>query len=777
MVIYNPGLDRKIGQKTFFQKLKNMFDPCCKENSELPIWAPKNSIISLPSTHEPWDFMTEDEAEPPIRSKAGTYRWQGVALSKYRPSTETRWSPIQTGILKTKKGPIPLLSPKVCQELAYVGLLTPDSHYLEGEKIELQFLPARAGIYEIELKGIRGFKAINKFASENHCLFKEGLPVGEYRARVRWIPPLDTERAQAWSAWSIPTKFTVHPKRQRSRVEELRIYEHKLSLISDRDVRGVPTITDPWTFPPACPLDEEIRWFRMPCYEGSTVLLNEVADYYRDPMGYYLDCIQRLLDKGVVFFTWHDLLDGRIGSTERGVVLQFDVDGGPLSMERLARELMWLGVRATVMMHREAHDWYVYQIEELDLNYLKGAEKKGWAVGYHNNSIGNVQRLERIGDYGPEILQEAQNRFRADVQILRREFNIRSFTHHGGNVLNLKTPVPDDLDLVCVDKPFNPDLWKIIRSAFSDGGFFSRPCSLREKVETLTTGIHFFRCHPVKYGNFTPPFDIPPLDPKDAVKRGYPDDMETARLIEKEVRKQNRWLYFRDKYRIKQRLNCSSPDKPISSGFEPFSVVRSRAEAFRNQRREHFLREYPWIEGDPRVFWWRMLETYGPKDGEVLNVGALPPQQCEETTAFLGHGIKVLEMDIDVNREPDLVCDITQAPEDQNGRFSGTFLFGLPYFHSPSLAIEACSRLTRPGGVGLFGMAAAYTHPFRGGLWKPETRPVWRKELEPLQNIGLKGLLWSFDQECIEALFVPWDNVQIEFFSHYWFVVCRKRSI
>ena len=195
----------------------------------------------------------------------------------------------------------------------------------------------------------------------------------------------------------------------------------------------------------------------------------------------------------------------------------------------------------------------------------------------------------------------------------------------------------------------------------------------------------------------------------------------------------------------------------------------------RKRRRPTFLRLYPWSEGDPRVFWWRMLDAWAPKSGEILNVGALPPDQKDEHENFLSTGVVVKDVDIDSGRMPDFVFDICEAPESFNDRFAGIMLFGLPYFAYPSKAVATCARLTKSGGVGLFGFVAD-THPARGSLWHPKSRHLWRKEKEPLTNIGLKANLWAFDQESLSELFKSWGGFEFEFMGHYWFVVARKES-
>ena len=77
--------------------------------------------------------------------------------------------------------------------------------------------------------------------------------------------------------------------------------------------------------------------------------------------------------------------------------------------------------------------------------------------------------------------------------------------------------------------------------------------------------------------------------------------------------------------------------------------------------------------------------------------------------------------------------------------------------------------------MSLFGFAAD-THPIRGGLWDPTMRPVWCREREPLGNIGLKGLMWSFTEQSIAELFAGWTEFEFEFFSHMFYVVARQPS-
>jgi hypothetical protein len=170
-----------------------------------------------------------------------------------------------------------------------------------------------------------------------------------------------------------------------------------------------------------------------------------------------------------------------------------------------------------------------------------------------------------------------------------------------------------------------------------------------------------------------------------------------------------------------------------------------------------------------------MLDAWVPKTGTVLNVGSLPPDQKSEINAFLASSVIVSDLDIDADRHPTFLADVTEAPEALDCYFDAILLFGLPYFAAPSRAIAATYRLAKPGGIGLFGFAAD-TNPTRGSLWHPRDRHLWRQQREPLGNLGLKGNLWAFDDEGLPELFKSWDEVQFEFMNHYWFAVAHKHG-
>lgn len=532
--------------------------------------------------------------------------------------------------------------------------------------------------------------------------------------------------------------------------------------MADTDALGTTIITDPTAWPPAHSPGQ--RWFRTHVAEGGSLLLNEQPEYYADPFGYYLSCVEALRDKGAAFITWHDVLDQEIPDG-LAIILQFDVDGGPRSFVRLADRLRDVGVRATAMVHRRARDWYRYDLEDLDVSWLQGLENDGWAIGYHNNSIGNVQGLEGMGNYSPAVLEAAAESFANDVAFLRGHFDLRTFTHHGGNHLNRLTPVPADAP-VCVDRGPNPSLWEHIDSSFSDGGFVSRPTTLQQRCRAHETGLHFFRNHPVKYANYQPPFDLPPLDPSEAPPS--PDqDLEAMRRESAAV--STRWLQARLEHRLADRLTEDTPTKPLTDRLVDHEALEPHLATFMARRKPQVRRQYPWPPGDPRAYWWRLLATFGTSARRVLNVGALPADRRDETTAFLRPDAVVTELDIDPGRQPDVLGDIAAPPDELRGRFDLVLLFGLPYVSNPAAALRGCLDVLAPGGTALLGGAGA-THPSRGGRWFPDSRPIWRDDLPPIEHPTLRGQLWSFDATSVAQLVDGVDGAVTESWGHYWWI-------
>jgi hypothetical protein len=290
--------------------------------------------------------------------------------------------------------------------------------------------------------------------------------------------------------------------------------------------------------------------------------------------------------------TWHELLDAQVSDRSRAILLQFDLDAGARSMVRLAQELLAAGVTANLMIHRRARHWYVYDLEELDIEYFQSLEHAGWCFGYHHNALSNLIGFAYAGAPASEMVSRAQQLMREDVATLRRYLDVRTLTHHGGNVINWRVPVPDDLDVVCVDRRFSPDLWLGIDCKFSDGGFLSRPGPLSTFVEGLGDGLHFLRCHPIKYGNYVGEPDAPAFTarkadiPKPEIVRAK---VATGGDDLSEVEKQVLWVEQRAEQRQGIFLSSGSIYKPLSAAFSDQPEMARRIETLRACRRASFL--------------------------------------------------------------------------------------------------------------------------------------------------------------------------------------------
>lgn len=650
----------------------------------------------------------------------------------------------------------------------------PTSHYIVGDTINALILPALDCEYEVKLYPLpSSLHASNLILNGNKIIIKAELPPGTFYLRARSRLTNLAHGLSSWTEWSSPLSFQVHCSDDN--LWPLWIHDHKFSLSLERSIDNSYTLIDPDFIPPNAENinSSELKWFPTYVFEGATPLFNEDSDYYKDPFVYYFTCIDYLLSMGAKFITWDDVIAGSTNSAPLEILLQFDIDAGLMSMRRIYEGLRSRGIKATVMTHFTGHYWYSYDLSCDDIAWMKDAESNNWCIGYHNNSLSQV-----IGNSSDPIdgsaLKLASKVFSDDVNSLRKHFSVNTYTNHGGNVRNNLVVAPSSLDVKGVDRYVSPEFWNGIDSMFSDGGFLSRPASLRQKVSSITNGTHFFRNHPFKYANYSLTGDVGPK-----AKHLAPSMYGTQSKISNDYlpgsSKESLWLQHRKEVKssLHQSLSYLRINKPISSGFLNSQPTEFQINRLRSLRRDSFLKLYPYQEGDPRVFWWRMINAWAPKSGLILNVGALPPSQKDENLSFLSPNISLVDMDIDGSREPDYVMDICNVPTMFSNKFSGIMLFGFPYFSSPSQAISSCLEVTKPGGVGLFGFASD-THPARGSIFHPSTRHTWCIEAEPLVDIGLKANLWAFSGNNLDQLFIGWTHLKIEFMGHYWFVVAQK---
>jgi hypothetical protein len=566
------------------------------------------------------------------------------------------------------------------------------------------------------------------------------------------------------------------------RISEDQIAQHRMDCAIKQTSKSVLTLYDPWVLPGAAAKLKTRFWFPSAVYEGATSLYNEDKGYYEDPLEYFISQIVTLRDRGFEFITWHDVLDAPQKNYSSAVLLQFDLDAGPKSFHVIAERLLDLGVRATAMVHWKARHWYHYDFCQEDVEKLQALEAKGWAIGYHHNCLTTLvgPAEKRLND--PTLTDKAQTMMHQEILALREHFSIRTLTHHGGNVINRSIPVSEDLDITPVDRPDCPALWAQVSNTFSDGSFTARPMPMCDWVErqALGSGLRFMRCHPVKYGNYNDRLDLPELTEKptdlpaltEVLKKV--DDQEMLSPLERQVA----WISLRETSRAGVSLAEMDFAKPLSQKFVYSVDIETRIDGFRARRRPGFLRQYPWSDGDPRVIWWRMLSTFCPT-GRLLNVGAMPPDQKDETYAFVPEDCQIVELDIDPDREPDIIGDFCVTDYKVNEQFDAVFLNGLPYFSDPKTAIGNAWASLKPGGTLLVGAAGA-SQPERGGLYRPDVRPIWRQGQTTTsgESLSLLTTLWSFDVQSVEQMMDGWSGkYSAESMAHYWFIHAIKGQV
>lgn len=653
----------------------------------------------------------------------------------------------------------------------------PGRKFLVGDAISVSiFNPAELPIEVILIfrDGSRVLERVKYVWDRNPLIIRPSKDkLGTFQLVARSLVPEKLKRSN-----SISGEILKKTECNADAVQRDRICEHKQDCAVGSNARGVLTLTNPWITPGNFHPEHGDKWFPTEVYEGATSLYNEVSRYYEDPEKYFIENIRVLKKKGFNFVTWHDVLNKPNDDLSSSVLIQFDIDAGARSFMQISKQLLCLGVRASVMVNWTANHWFSYEFKSDDIQSYQNLERAGWAVGYHNNTLTILSALDPDTAKNGWVIEEAKCAIRDHVEKLREHLNIKTVTHHGGNVENNKVPIPSELNIIPVDRYLNGELWKQVVSTFSDGSFTARPCPMSEWVteQRAGNGLVFMRCHPVKYGNYNDALDLAPLVSNGSLFPGYSEARK--RLLSGEPRpldRQTVWLNLRDKGRLGTKLYESSSSRPISANFFESERLSELIEKFRANRSANFLRQYPWPDGDPRVLWWKITSTFCPT-GQILNVGAMPPGQKDQNTAFIPGDAILTELDIDPKRHPDILADFCDPDFSVSGEYDAILLNGLPYFSDPSVAVSNALKLTRAGGKLIIGAAGA-SQPERGGFFRPKDRPIWREgnKIEQGVSLSLDTLLWSFDQTSICHLMKNWKGSYIaESISHYWFVVADK---
>ncbi len=176
-------------------------------------------------------------------------------------------------------------------------------------------------------------------------------------------------------------------------------------------------------------------------------------EYYSDPWQYYVDFINILKARGARFITMSDALDKKFQETDINILLDHHIDYYPIETEVMCRwELENEVISSIYLFNRfeyyDSSQLKIWDVENLNIDFYKDLESKGFEIGYHQNAVGLV-RVSRTGrTYDKNIsrddIEKAKAVFALDVDNLSRYFNIRTFIPHGAGEANAHlTELPD----------------------------------------------------------------------------------------------------------------------------------------------------------------------------------------------------------------------------------------------------------------------------------------------------------------------------------------------
>jgi len=646
----------------------------------------------------------------------------------------------------------------------------PGTHFIEGEKIAVSvFNPGGISleIIVIKLDAQNGNSVITRVPFlENPVKITLGNVLGNIQIVAREIAT-DKNKVTVRSN-SIMSSVLSNSSTNQAIVKSNRIAEHKQQCAVQQSSTGVLTLHDPWVIPGNSSFPTGGKWFPTPVWEGATSLYNETKEYYEDPFQYFLQSIEALQNKGFTFVTWHDMLDGEVDYSNNNILLQFDIDAGQHSFIRVAKALSGMGVRATAMVHWQARHWYIYDFLDADIDEYTGLQDKGWAFGYHNNTLTNLTAMSPEESFDKNIISKACEDVRKEITNMQTYLDVRTMTHHGGNVLNHTVPIPADANISCVDRNFAQSLWSQVNRAFSDGSFTSRPTNLKTFVDSASEKdtLLFMRCHPLKYGNYPDALDVAPLPIKCIARVDYslPGKKKNGGEQLSTMEKQTVWLLNRKKTRRGEQLNYVSLDKPITTLLKEDHKTNKLISNMWGKRNFEQQNMFPWMGGNPRAFWWKCLSSFS-RDGRVFCVGRGCQESSDEAKCFLNGELDSFEL-----MGSDADCPSFNYE---------TILFdGLHNFLNPDQAIvQASKHIAHNGCLLICGIAS--THAELGGLFSPATSPIWSPPKEK-QEVGCylpTTTPWSFDQTSIEQFMLGWrGSWYFECVSHHWFIYALADS-
>lgn len=130
------------------------------------------------------------------------------------------------------------------------------------------------------------------------------------------------------------------------------------------------------------------------------------------------------------------------------LLIQHDIDNHPFFTKRMVALEALYGIRSNIFMFRHRYSRKsqngIDKLYEIDHEFFKQAEYNGYIIGYHQNAL-------PLSDFN---LQKATERYRSDVNFLRKKYNINFVVPHGGQgtiingkpVYNVDVPMPKEFE-------------------------------------------------------------------------------------------------------------------------------------------------------------------------------------------------------------------------------------------------------------------------------------------------------------------------------------------
>ena len=106
---------------------------------EAPLWDSRRRLLSVPEGCEAWDIQLAKRDAVALRVRPGVYECRFEAPRRARPAGTTQWRPVRERWRLFKRPTAVLEVPESPGETACVGLIYPDSQFMLGEELTLQF--------------------------------------------------------------------------------------------------------------------------------------------------------------------------------------------------------------------------------------------------------------------------------------------------------------------------------------------------------------------------------------------------------------------------------------------------------------------------------------------------------------------------------------------------------------------------------------------------------------------------------------------------------------